>query len=45
MIHKIQMVKYPKTDTLNPKRNDLSKYKKINNKTILGRIKALLSLN
>lgn len=44
MIHHVKMVKYVKEDTLNPKRNNLSNHKKINDKTILGRIKALLSL-
>jgi hypothetical protein len=44
MIHKIQMVKYPKNDTLKPIKEDLSNQKEYKTKSLLSRIKALLIL-
>jgi hypothetical protein len=44
MKHYVKMVKYDKEDTLKPIKEPLPKQKNYNTKSMLSRIKALLSL-
>jgi hypothetical protein len=44
MIHHVKMIKYDKEDTLKPKKKHLSNYQEPKTKSLLSKIKALLSL-